>query len=95
MRKISLSKNAVSKRISKIGKDQSEQLILRIKESRKFTIQLDELTDKVPRTSLLNSRKSLLIHLFESKLQLEFSENSFTLFGLALERNIHHYLTQQ
>ena len=38
MRKISLSYNTVSKRISKIGKDQRVQLILRIKESRKFTI---------------------------------------------------------
>ena len=54
MRKISLSNNTVSERFSKIGKDQREQLIPRIKESRKFTIQLDELTDKVPSTSLLN-----------------------------------------
>ena len=54
MRKISLSYSTVSKRISKIGKDQREQLILRIKESRKFTIQLDELTNEVPSTSLLN-----------------------------------------
>ena len=51
MRKISLSNNTVSKRISKIGKDQREQLILRIEESRKFTIQLDELTDKAPALS--------------------------------------------
>ena len=54
MRKISLSYSTVSKRISKIGKDQPEQLILRIEETRKFTIQLDELTDKVPSNSLLN-----------------------------------------
>ena len=54
MQKISLSYNTVSKRIFKIGEDQREQFILRIKEGRKFTIQLDELPDKVPSTSLLN-----------------------------------------
>ena len=41
MRKISLSNNTVSQRISEISEDQREQLILRIKESHKFAIQLD------------------------------------------------------
>lgn len=45
MRKISLSNNTVSRRIAEISEDQREQLILRIKESRKFAIQLDESTD--------------------------------------------------
>ena len=72
MQKISLSNNTVSKRISKIGKDQREQLILRIKGSRKFAIQLDELTDKVPSTSLLNFKKSLLIYLLNLSCSLNF-----------------------
>ena len=45
MRKISLSNNNVCWRIFEISEDQREQLILQIKESRKFAIQLDELTD--------------------------------------------------
>ena len=45
MRKISLSNNTVCHRIFKISEDQHEQLILRIKESGKFAIQLDESTD--------------------------------------------------
>ena len=72
MQKISLSNNTVSKRISEISKDQREQLILQIKESHKFTIQLHELTDKVPSTSLLNSKKSLLIYLLNLSCSLNF-----------------------
>ena len=45
MRKIPLSHNTVSRRISAINDDQREQLILRIKEGIKFAIQLDESTD--------------------------------------------------
>ena len=45
MQKISLSNNTVARRISEISKDQRKQLIVRIKESRKFAIQLDESTD--------------------------------------------------
>ena len=45
MRKIPLSNNTVSRRISAINDDQREQLILRIKEGIKFAIQLDESTD--------------------------------------------------
>ena len=76
MRKISSSHNTVSKRISKIGKDQCVQLILRIKESRKFTIQLDELTDKVLSTSLLNFSKGLLIYLLNLSCSLNFLKTS-------------------
>ena len=53
MRKISLSNNTVRRRIFKIGEDQLEQLILRIKESRKFAIQLDESTDITKMAHLL------------------------------------------
>ena len=52
MRKISLSNNTVSRGISEISEDQPEELILRIKESRKFAIQLDELTDTANMTYL-------------------------------------------
>ena len=45
MRKIPLSNNTVSRRISAINDDQREQLILRNKEGIKFAIQLDESTD--------------------------------------------------
>ena len=45
MRKIPLSNNTVSRRISAINDDQREQLILRIKEGIKFAIQLDKSTD--------------------------------------------------
>ena len=45
MRKISLSNNTVARRISEISEDQREQLIVRIKESRKFAIRLDESTN--------------------------------------------------
>ena len=45
MRKIPLSNNTVCRRIFEISEDQREQLILRIKESRKFAIQLDESMD--------------------------------------------------
>ena len=45
MQKISSSNNTVSRRISEISEDQREQLILRIKESREFAMQLDESTD--------------------------------------------------
>ena len=81
MRKISLSYSTVSKRISKIGKDQRVQLILRIKESHKFTIQLDELTDKVPSTSLLNFRKSLLIYLLNLNCSLNFLKTTSHFLG--------------
>ena len=53
MRKISLSNNTVCRRIFKISEDQLEQLILRIKESRKFAIQLDESTDVTKMAHLL------------------------------------------
>ena len=53
MRKISLSNNNVCWRIFEISEDQHEQLILRIKESRKFAIQLDELTDITKMAHLL------------------------------------------
>ena len=81
MRKISLSYNTVSKRISKIGKDQREQLIPRIKESRKFTIQLDELTDKVPSTSYLNFKKRLLIYLLNLSCSLNFLKTASHFLG--------------
>ena len=45
MRKIPLSNNTVCRRIFEISEDQREQLILQIKESPKFAIQLDESTD--------------------------------------------------
>ena len=45
MRKTPLSNNTVERRISEISEDQLEQLIVRIKESRKFAIQHDESTD--------------------------------------------------
>ena len=44
MRRISLPFNTVCRRIFKISEDQCEQLILRIKKSRKFAIQLNEST---------------------------------------------------
>ena len=52
-RKISLSNNTVCRRIFEISEDQCEQLILRIKESRKFAIQLDESTDITKMAHLL------------------------------------------
>ena len=52
-RKISLSNNTVCRRIFQISEDQREQLILRIKESRKFAIQLDESTDITKMAHLL------------------------------------------
>ena len=53
MQKISLSNDTVLRRISEIGEDQREQLISRIKESRKFAIQLDELMDITKTAHLL------------------------------------------
>ena len=53
MRKISLSNNTVCQRIFEISKEQREQLILRIKESRKFASQLDESTDITKMAHLL------------------------------------------
>ena len=54
MQKISLSNNTLPRRISEIIKDQREQLIVRIKESRKFAIQLDESTDITNKAYLLS-----------------------------------------
>ena len=54
MQKISLSNNTVAWRISEISKDQRKQLIVRIKESRKFAIQLDESTDITNKVYLLS-----------------------------------------
>ena len=45
MRKIPLPNNIVERRLSEISEDQLEQLIVRIKESHRFAIQLDESTD--------------------------------------------------
>ena len=45
MRKIPSSNNTVSRSISDMSEDQREQLILRIKESGKFSIQLNESSD--------------------------------------------------
>ena len=53
IRKIPLSNDTVSKRISDINKDQLVQLITRIKESLKFSIQLDETTDITKLAQLL------------------------------------------
>ena len=53
MRKIPLSNNTVCRRIFEISEDQREQLILRIKESPKFAIQLDESTDITKMAHLL------------------------------------------
>ena len=53
MRKISLSNNTVCWRIFKICEDKRKQLILRIKESRKFAIQLDESTNITKMAHLL------------------------------------------
>ena len=53
IRKISLSNNTVCQQIFEISEDQCEQLILRIKESRKFAIQVDELTDITKMAHLL------------------------------------------
>ena len=54
MQKISLSNNTVARRISEISKDQREQLIVRIKKSRKFAIHLDESTDITNKAYLLS-----------------------------------------
>ena len=54
MRKISLSDNTVARRISEISEDQRKQLIVRIKESRKFAIQLDQSTDTTNMAYLLS-----------------------------------------
>ena len=43
--KIPLSNNTVAKRIAKISDDQFEQLIICLKKSPKFAIQLDKMTD--------------------------------------------------
>ena len=53
MRKIPLSNNTVLRRISAISDDQREQLILRIKEGIKFSIQLDESTNITNMANLL------------------------------------------
>ena len=53
MRKISLSNDTVCRRIFEMSKDQREQLILQIKESRTLDIQLDESTDIAKMTHLL------------------------------------------
>uniref|UniRef100_A0A0K0EJ23 DUF4371 domain-containing protein n=1 Tax=Strongyloides stercoralis TaxID=6248 RepID=A0A0K0EJ23_STRER len=53
IRKIPLSNDTVSNRISDINKDQLIQLITRIKESLKFSIQLDETTDITKLAQLL------------------------------------------
>ena len=53
IRKIPLSNDTVSNRISDINKDQLVQLIKRIKESPKFSIQLDETTDITKLAQLL------------------------------------------
>ena len=53
MRKIPLLNNTVSRRISAISDDQREQLILRIKEGIKFSIQLDESADITNMANLL------------------------------------------
>ena len=45
MRKIPLSNNTVERWLSKISKDQLEQLIVQIKENHKFATQLDESMD--------------------------------------------------
>ncbi|XP_060525290.1 protein FAM200A-like [Cylas formicarius] len=45
MSKIPLSNDTVSKRISDISNDQFQQLLMRLKDSSKFAIQLDESTD--------------------------------------------------
>ncbi|GLV33345.1 hypothetical protein CBL_08615 [Carabus blaptoides fortunei] len=53
IRKIPLSNDTVSNRISDIKKDELVQLITRIKESSKFLIQLDETTDITKLAQLL------------------------------------------
>ena len=53
LRKIPLSNDTVSQRISEICDDQFQQLIDRIKESLKFSIQLDESTDITNSAQLL------------------------------------------
>ncbi|XP_035229526.1 zinc finger BED domain-containing protein 5-like [Stegodyphus dumicola] len=53
IRKITLLNDTVSNRISDINKDQLIQLITRIKESPKFSIQLDETTDITKLAQLL------------------------------------------
>jgi len=53
IRKIPLSNDIVANRISEINKDQLDQLIGRIKESPKFSIQLDETTDDTKLAQLL------------------------------------------
>ena len=45
IRKIPLSNDTVARRIAEIIDDQFEQLIIRLKKSPKFAIQLDETTD--------------------------------------------------
>jgi len=52
-RKIPLSNDTVAKRISEINNDQLVQLITRIRESPKFSIQLDETTDITKLAQLL------------------------------------------
>ena len=54
MRKISLSNNTVDRRLSEISENQLEYLIVRIRESRKFAIQLDESTDITNMACLLS-----------------------------------------
>ena len=51
--KIHLSNDTVANRISDINKDQLVQLITRIKESSKFSIQLDDTTDVTKLAKLL------------------------------------------
>ena len=53
IRKIPLSNDTVAKRIAEIIDDQIEQLIIRLKKSPKFAIQLDETTDVSKNAQLL------------------------------------------
>ena len=70
-RKISLSNDIVANKISKINSDQLVQLITRIKESPKLSVQLDETTDITKLAQLLvyvgyvykeNLEEELLFH---------------------------------
>lgn len=47
LKNIPMSNNTVNRRITEISNDLLEQLILRIKNSPKFSIQLDETTDVI------------------------------------------------
>ena len=53
IQKIPLSNDSVANRVSEISRKQLVQLIERIKESPKFTIQLEETTDFTKLTQLL------------------------------------------